>query len=88
MRKIICSFLIAGVFISTFSLFSQEVPRRKTTLSELIEEAISQNLQIKAERNEWEASLQVILQAKSLPDPMLSYSYFGQNVEPGLPSEK
>ncbi len=84
MRKIICSFLIVGVFFSTFPLFSQEVPRGKTALSELIEEALSQNPQIKAARNEWEASLQVIPQAKSLPDPMLSYSYFGQSVETRL----
>ncbi len=84
MRKIICSFLMAGVFFSTFPLFSQEVPRGKTALPELIEEALSQNPQIKAARNEWEASLQVIPQAKSLPDPMLSYSYFGQSVETRL----
>ncbi len=84
MRKIICSFLMVGVFFSTFLLFSQEVPRGKTALSELIEEALSQNPQIKAARNEWEASLQVIPQAKSLPDPMLSYSYFGQSVETRL----
>ncbi len=84
MRKIICSFLMAGVFISTFPLFSQEVPRVKTALPELIEEALSQNPQIKAARNEWEASLQVIPQVKSLPDPMLSYSYFGQSVETRL----
>ncbi|MBA7672517.1 Cobalt-zinc-cadmium resistance protein CzcC [subsurface metagenome] len=84
MRKITCSFLIVGVFFSTFPLFSQEVPRGKTALSELIEEALSQNPQIKAARNEWEASLQVIPQAKSLPDPMLSYSYFGQSVETRL----
>ncbi|HEA65178.1 MAG TPA: TolC family protein, partial [Candidatus Aminicenantes bacterium] len=84
MRKIIYSFLMAGVFFSTFPLFSQEMPRGKTSLSELIEEALSQNPQIKAARNEWEASLQVIPQAKSLPDPMLSYSYFGQSVETRL----
>ena len=84
MRKITCSFLIVGVFFSTFPLFSQEVPRGKTALSELIEEALSQNPQIKAARKEWEASLQVIPQAKSLPDPMLSYSYFGQSVETRL----
>jgi outer membrane protein TolC len=88
MRKITCSFLIVGVFFSTFPLFSQEVPRGKTALSELIEEALSQNPQIKAARKEWEASLQVIPQAKSLPDPMLNYSYFGQSVETRLGPQK
>jgi outer membrane protein TolC len=64
------------------------VPRGKTALSELIEEALSQNPQIKAARKEWEASLQVIPQAKSLPDPMLNYSYFGQSVETRLGPQK
>lgn len=84
MRKIICSFLMAGVFFSTFPLFSQEVPKGKTALSKLIEEALNQNPQIKAARNEWEASIEVIPQAKSLPDPVLGYSYYGQNVETRL----
>ncbi len=85
MKKIICAFLILiVVFFGTYPLFSQEVLKRKTVLSELIEEALSQNPQIKAARNEWEASLQVIPQAKSLPDPLLSYSYFGQSVETRL----
>ncbi len=88
MRKIICSFLMVGVFFSTFPLFSQEVPGGKTTLPELIEEALNQNPQIKAARSEWKASIKVIPQAKSLPDPMLSYAYFGQSVETRLGPQK
>jgi outer membrane protein TolC len=60
------------------------MPKGKTALSKLIEEALSQNPQIKAARNEWEASIKVIPQAKSLPDPMLSYAYFGQSIETRL----
>lgn len=88
MRKIICSFLMVGVFFSTFPLFSQEVPGGKTALPELIEEALNQNPQIKAARSEWKASIKVIPQAKSLPDPMLSYAYFGQSVETRLGPQK
>lgn len=87
MKKHLFSYLIILtmiVFLGTFPSFAQEVPKVKITLSELIEEALSQNPQIKAARNEWEASLKVIPQAKSLPDPMLSYSYFGQSVETRL----
>jgi outer membrane protein TolC len=86
MRKIILSFLILVIvaFLGPLQSFSQEVPEGKAVLSELIQEALNQNPQIKAARNEWEASLKVIPQAKSLPDPMLSYAYFGQSVETRL----
>ncbi|NIM58369.1 MAG: TolC family protein [Candidatus Aminicenantes bacterium] len=86
MRKIIFSFLIliTVAFLGTLQSFSQDMPSEKAALSELIEEALNQNPQIKAARNEWEASIKVIPQAKSLPDPMLSYAYFGQSIETRL----
>jgi len=65
-------------------LFSNEVPEKKTVLSELIQEALHQNPQIQAVMNGWKAALKIIPQAKSLPDPMLSYSYFGQSIETRL----
>jgi cobalt-zinc-cadmium efflux system outer membrane protein len=75
---------IMAILVSPFASFSQEMPKGKTSLSGLIEEALSQNPQIKAARNEWEASLKVITQAKSLPDPVLSYAHFGQSIETRL----
>jgi len=84
LKKFICSFLMVGVFFGTFPLISQEVPEKRTVLSELIQEALSQNPQLKAARNEWQAALKVIPQAKSLPDPMLSYAHFGQSIETRL----
>jgi outer membrane protein TolC len=86
MRKIIFSFLIliTVAFLGTLQSFSQDVPSEKAALSGLIEEALSQNPQIKAARNEWEAALKVVPQAKSLPDPVLSYSFFGQSIETRL----
>jgi outer membrane protein TolC len=86
MRKIIISLpmLITVAFLGPLQSFSQDVPQGKAVLSELIEEALSQNPQIKAARNQWEASIKVIPQAKSLPDPTLGYAYFGQSVETRL----
>jgi outer membrane protein TolC len=76
--------LLILILFNPIPSFSQKVTKGKAALSELIEEALSQNPQIKAARNEWEASIKVVPQVKSLPDPMLSYSYFGQSVETRL----
>ena len=85
MKKIICTFsILMAVFFGINPLFSNEVPEKKTVLSELIQEALHQNPQIQAVMNGWKAALKIIPQAKSLPDPMLSYSYFGQSIETRL----
>lgn len=76
--------LIMVILFNPIPSFSQEVPEGKAVLSGLIQEALNQNPQIKAARNEWKAALKVIPQVKSLPDPMLSYSYFGQSTETRL----
>jgi outer membrane protein TolC len=76
--------LLILILFNPIPSFSQEVLEGKAALSELIQEALNQNPQIKAARNEWEASIKVIPQAKSLPDPMLSYAHFGQSVETRL----
>lgn len=81
-RVILALALIFAFGIS--SLFSQEIPEKKLVLSELIQEALDQNPQIKAAQKEWEATLEKIPQVKSLPDPMFSYSYFGKNIETRL----
>jgi outer membrane protein TolC len=87
MKRFINSFLFLILLIflgSTLALFSQDVPKKKMALSELIQEALEQNPQLKAAKNEWQATLEVIPQARSYPDPMLSYSYFGQSIETRL----
>lgn len=76
--------LIMVILFNPIPSFSQEVPEGKAALFELVQEALSQNPQIKAAKNEWEAALKVVPQAKSLPDPMLSYAYFGQSIETRL----
>lgn len=63
---------------------SQEMESGKTVLSELIQTALNENPYIQAAEKEWQAALEGIPQAKSLPDPMLSYSHFGQSIETRL----
>jgi outer membrane protein TolC len=84
MRKKITVFSLIMVFICSITAISQETDSRKAVLSELIQEALTENPQIKAAEQEWQAALKKIPQVKSLPDPMLSYSYFGQSVETRL----
>ncbi|MDH5468943.1 MAG: TolC family protein, partial [Candidatus Aminicenantes bacterium] len=82
-RKLLVSSVIL-IFLSLTAAFSQEVTEKKAALAEMIQVALSQNPQIKAAEQEWQASLEGIHQAKALPDPMLSYSYFGQSIETRL----
>jgi len=84
MRKKIIVFSFIMVFLNSVAAISQETESRKVVLSELIQTALSENPQIKAAEEEWQASLEKIPQVKSLPDPMLSYAHFGQSVETRL----
>lgn len=84
MRKKIIVFSFIMVFLSSVAAISQELESRKTVLSELIQAALSENPQIKAAEQEWQASLERIPQVKALPDPLLSYSHFGQSIETRL----
>ncbi len=61
--------------------FLEEGSDRKVILSEIISEALEQNPMIKAAYGEWQAALEKIPQAKSLPDPMVGYSHFVQSIE-------
>lgn len=79
--------LIGLVFLVSFGaigLLAEELTESGVTLHELVEEALQKNLQIQAAKKEWEASLQKIPQVRALPDPVLSYSHFGQSIETRL----
>jgi outer membrane protein TolC len=66
-------------------LFPQEKPNEaEVVLPALIKEALENNPQVKAAYGEWQASLELISQAKGYPDPMLSFAYFGQSIETRL----
>jgi len=84
MRKKIIVFSVILVFLSLRPSFSQEKEGEKIVLSEIIKTALEENPQVKAAEEEWKAALERIPQAKSLPDPMLRYSFFGQRVETKL----
>jgi len=84
MRKRLPIILAIFAFLMAMLAFSQERQGKKTILSEIIQEALLENPQINAAQEEWQAALEKIPQAKSLPDPMLNYSHFGQSVETRL----
>ncbi len=57
-------------------------------LTSLIEEGLKNNPQIQAAYNNWQAARYRIAQVSSLPDPMVNYSYFGENIETRVGPEK
>jgi len=82
-KTLLIIFLTFSFITSTIG-FAQAVDQRKISLSELIEEALRENPRLKAAYSEWQASLEKIPQAKSLPDPVLGYAHFGQSIETRL----
>ena len=84
MKKNLLIGLAFLVILVTPGLFGEESTERRVTLHDLIEGALQQNLQIQAAKKEWEAAMQKIPQVKALPDPVLSYSHFGQSIETRL----
>jgi outer membrane protein TolC len=54
---------------------AQPIPEPRLELRELLREALERNPDIHAARQRWEAAKAVIPQAKSLPDPMVRFSY-------------
>ena len=77
MKKLI--FLISFLVIALGNVYAQDI--RSETLDSLIDEASKNNPQIQAAYNNWKAAEFKIKRVSSLPDPMASYSYFGENVE-------
>ncbi|NOR53631.1 MAG: hypothetical protein GQ536_06050 [Candidatus Aminicenantes bacterium] len=84
MRKKVIAFSVILIFLSLGPLFAQEREGQKIVLSEVIQKALKENPKVKAAEEEWRAALEKVPQAKSLPDPMLRYSFFGQRVETRL----
>jgi outer membrane protein TolC len=66
----------------TAFLFAEQLIEKETiVLEDLIDEALRNNPGIQAAYNNWQAAREKIKQVSSLPDPMASYTYFGENVE-------
>jgi outer membrane protein TolC len=84
MRKRISIFLMIGLLWGGMSVYPKEESQKKVVLDDLIEKALTQNPVVKASFSEWQSALEKVPQVKSLPDPMLSYARFGQNIETRL----
>ena len=78
--------LLAVLLSYPTNVHSQEI--KLETLDSLINEALYNNPQIKAAFNNWKAEEYKIKQASGLPDPMASYTYFGESVETKVGPEK
>jgi len=65
-----------------FLLFAEPLLDKKTVvLEDLVDEALRTNPRIQTAYNNWKAAEHKVKQVKSLPDPMASYAYFGENIE-------
>jgi outer membrane protein TolC len=84
MKKNLLFGFVILVFFGSVSLHSEDLVEARITLDELVQEALQENLQIQAAKKNWEAALQKIPQAQAMPDPILSYSHFGQSIETRL----
>jgi len=84
MRNKVMIFTGILIFLGAMTGFTRELPEEKIVLSEIIKEALRENPHVQAAQREWKAALERIPQAKSLPDPMLRYSHFGQSIETRL----
>lgn len=80
--------LLSILFILIFfpSLYSQDDSGK--ILNSLITEALNNNPQIQAAYNKWKAAEYKVTQVKTLPDPMASYTYFGESVETRVGPQK
>lgn len=84
MRKVFSAALIWILIGGSALGVSQERSEKKVILSDIIQEALERNPLIKSAYEDWQASLEKVPQVKSLPDPMLSFSLFGQSIETRL----
>ena len=73
--------ILIGVILIISFQYGYAKEAEVINLESLIEEALENNPEIQAILNSWKAQQYKIKQAKSLPDPMASYTYFGESVE-------
>lgn len=77
MKRLLLAYIIVILSIPAGAIRAEEAER----LDLLIDEALKNNPQIQAAYEEWIAAEYKIKYVKGLPDPMASYTYFGENVE-------
>jgi outer membrane protein TolC len=74
-KKILFS-IITGVIFGQIA-FAQN----NTVLSDLIQEALDNNPQIKVLEKEWQSKRAIILSEKTLPQPEVSFTHFGESIQ-------
>jgi len=85
--------LWAGFFLLVLGMFFFQVygvyAQKPQQLSDLIDQAIANNPEIQQAYSRWQAAKNKITSARSLPDPIVHYTYFGEKVETRVgPQEK
>lgn len=88
-RWIVCMVGLCGLLFDGVPVWSEEAEiskklpelHGKSTLSDYLAYAALQNPGLEAAFNRWQAALQRVTQAKSLPNPKLSYAVFVREVE-------
>lgn len=80
-KKFISFFIIFTVFVGFIDI---AFPDGKTDVLEMrwtIDEALRSNPELQSAKLRWDASRERILQARSLDDPTLGFTYFGEQVQ-------
>jgi len=80
LRLIFMIFLL-GVLLTIPIRYGWSEDTSATSLDSLIVEALRNNPEIQAAYHNWKAAEHKIKQVTALPDPMLGYGYFGENIE-------
>lgn len=81
--------LLTGILLCPVKSFSEEIPVSKVdTLEDCIQEALKNNQEIKAAREDYRAAGQRIAQASGLPDPTVGTAIMGRMLETRLGPQK
>lgn len=81
MKKFLIFLCFGIIVLGGMPIFPEQVA---TDLDDLIQIALEQNPKVKAAENLWLAAIEVVPQAKAMPDPMLIYGHFFQSIETRL----
>ncbi len=85
MCRIKAALLLVASLLSASLLFAEPLMEtERVVLGELIAEALKNNPRIQAAYYSWQAEVQKIKKVSGLPDPTLTYTYFGESVETRL----
>lgn len=87
-KKVACGLGVSGLFCPKFAFFVVfsftgvfSPLGAESGLDELLRDAYANNPQLKAAHERWAAALERVPQARSLPDPTMSYGYFVERMD-------